>query len=252
MTTELNPCNYPFERIPGSFVYDPKALCDNRISVPKDSEIKEAISNQERFASLAYGSNASPQQLDNKFGPDDQKDLIYGVKVILKNYDVVYGAHISQNGYIPATLELSPSTEVNCHILLLTCEQREVLDESEHYVSDGNPKNTYNRKKISSELIECDFNFNEIDTYFLNNGPLYAGGKPVALTAITAPSGRIWPDKTEKELLSFLAKRENLSCDAFVEKLKKPKVDKAAIKEAKKYREKIKKQLKSLPEFLTV
>ena len=66
MTSELSPLEYPFERIPGSFVYDPKASCDNRISVPRDSEIKEAISNQGRFASLAYGSNASPQQLDNK------------------------------------------------------------------------------------------------------------------------------------------------------------------------------------------
>ena len=54
----------------------------------------------------------------------------------------------------------------------------------------------------------------------------------MALTAITAPSGRIWPDKTEKELLSFLAKREGFSLDEFVKELKKNESFRHRIKES--------------------
>ena len=215
MTSELSPLEYPFERIPGSFVYDPKATAGDGFKELERAELNEAIKSNPHWI-LSYGSNSAKSQLIDKFKNEDEK--IYGIDATLEGYDVVFGAHVSRKGYVPATLASSSKTSVPCHILLLTDGQLGILN-----VSEGIKYKTYELEKVKG-VIKLKHPFEdkaigEVKTYFLKNNYLSSNGNPIALSVVQA-SGRIWPNKTEKELLSFLAKRENLSCDAFVEKLK--------------------------------
>ena len=227
MTSELNPLEYPFERIPGSFVYDPKATAGDGFKELERAELNEAIKSNPHWI-LSYGSNSAKSQLIDKFKDEDEK--IYGIDATLEGYDVVFGAHVSKKGYVPSTLESSSKTSVPCHILLLTDGQLGILN-----VSEGIKYKTYELEKVKG-VIKLKHPFEdkaigEVKTYFLKNNYLSSNGNPIALSVVQA-SGRIWPDKTEKELLSFLAKRENLSCDAFVEKLKKNESFRHRIKES--------------------
>ena len=227
MTSELNPCNYPFERIPGSFVYDPKATAGDGFKELERAELNEAIKSNPHWI-LSYGSNSAKSQLIDKFKNEDEK--IYGIDATLEGYDVVFGAHVSKKGYVPSTLASSSKTSVPCHILLLTDGQLGILN-----VSEGIKYKTYELEKVKG-VIKLKHPFEdkaigEVKTYFLKNNYLLSNGNPIALSVVQA-SGRIWPNKTEKELLSFLAKRENLSCDAFVEKLKDDGSFREGIKES--------------------
>ena len=227
MTSKLSPLEYPFERIPGSFVYDPKATAGDGFKELERAELNEAIKSNPHWI-LSYGSNSAKSQLIDKFKDEDEK--IYGIDATLEGYDVVFGAHVSRKGYVPATLASSSKTSVPCHILLLTDGQLGILN-----VSEGIKYKTYELEKVKG-VIKLKHPFEdkaigEVKTYFLKNNYLLSNGNPIALSVVQA-SGRIWPDKTEKELLSFLAKRENLSCDAFVEKLKKNESFRHRIKES--------------------
>lgn len=227
MTSKLSPLEYPFERIPGSFVYDPKATAGDGFKELERAELNEAIKSNPHWI-LSYGSNSAKSQLIDKFKDEDEK--IYGIDATLEGYDVVFGAHVSRKGYVPATLASSSKTSVPCHILLLTDGQLGILN-----VSEGIKYKTYELEKVKG-VIKLKHPFEdkaigEVKTYFLKNNYLSSNGNPIALSVVQA-SGRIWPDKTEKELLSFLAKRENLSCDAFVEKLKKNESFRHRIKES--------------------
>ena len=227
MTSKLSPLEYPFERIPGSFVYDPKATAGDGFKELERAELNEAIKSNPHWI-LSYGSNSAKSQLIDKFKDEDEK--IYGIDATLEGYDVVFGAHVSRKGYVPATLAASSKTSVPCHILLLTDGQLGILN-----VSEGIKYKTYELEKVKG-VIKLKHPFEdkaigEVKTYFLKNRHSLSNGKPIALSVVKA-SDRIWPNKTEKELLSFLAKRENLSCDAFVEKLKKNESFRHRIKES--------------------
>ena len=237
MTSELNPCNYPFERIPGSFVYDPNATTGDGFKELERAELNEAIKSNPHWI-LSYGSNSAKIQLIDKFKGKVAGE-IYGVDATLEGYDVVFGYHISQKGYIPATLESSSKTSVPCHILLLTDDQLKELNIGEGYKRENKP-DVYNLKEIDISKIKFASPFEDskikkeikkIETYFLKNNYLSSNGNPIALSVVQA-SGRIWPDKTEKELLSFLAKREGFSLDEFVKELKKNESFRHRIKES--------------------
>ncbi len=62
MTEKLNPLDYPFERIPYSFIYDPSDKCISPLPDLKPEEITAG-----RCASLSYASNASEVQLNAIF-----------------------------------------------------------------------------------------------------------------------------------------------------------------------------------------
>ena len=227
MTSELNPLEYPFERIPGSFVYDPKATAGDGFKELERAELNEAIKSNPHWI-LSYGSNSAKSQLIDKFKDEDEK--IYGIDATLEGYDVVFGAHVSKKGYVPSTLASSSKTSVPCHILLLTDGQLGILN-----VSEGIKYKTYELEKVKG-VIKLKHPFEdkaigEVKTYFLKNNYLLSNGNPIALSVVQA-SDRIWPDKTEKELLSFLAKREGFSLDEFVKELKKNESFRHRIKES--------------------
>lgn len=93
----------------------------------------------ERFAVLAVGSNASPEQLARKFA--DSRDVIPTVRARLVDHSVVFAGHIAGYGSIPATLHHTPGAVVQLWVNFLTAQQLEKMDATEtlgkHYAFAG-------------------------------------------------------------------------------------------------------------------
>ena len=63
----------------------------------------------DRVPVLAYGSNAAPAALAHKLALSSDPVLV--VPAWLDDFDVVYSAHISPYGAVPAAIQRSPGTE---------------------------------------------------------------------------------------------------------------------------------------------
>ncbi len=85
----------------------------------------------QRIPVLAYGSNASPQQLASKFADLGEEEGIPVLKTALTGYDVVYSARFSSYGAIPEMLVASPGTRLTRFVTWLTEEQLEVMHDTE-------------------------------------------------------------------------------------------------------------------------
>jgi hypothetical protein len=110
---------YPFAAPARSF-----SLCGDRVTALDAGRWRRAG----RVAALAYGANASPSTLAAKLGAEGALDALRGV---VHGFDVVYSAHVSAYGAVPATLQRSAGTSVDAHILLLAPELLERLHASE-------------------------------------------------------------------------------------------------------------------------
>ncbi len=67
-----------------------------------------------RIPVIACGSNRSPDRLIEKYGGDG--DTILVERARLAHFDVVFSAHISGYGSIPATLAASETTRVEVSV----------------------------------------------------------------------------------------------------------------------------------------
>lgn len=84
----------------------------------------------DRIPVLSYGSNASPPQLRRKF--DSLPDTVFPcLEGRLRDFDVVYSAHFTSYGSIPATLQFYPGTLSDLFVTFLTVEQLRWLSRSE-------------------------------------------------------------------------------------------------------------------------
>jgi hypothetical protein len=128
---------------------------------------------------LAYGANAAPEALARKLG------VLPGVglpvlRAQLPDFDVVYSAHVSPYGAVPATLIESPGTTAPVSVLHPTPEQHALLTASEP----------------NYDLVEVD----GIAAYRSKHGCLYLGGSPLALAAVGSV-GRALPELDEPATL---------------------------------------------------
>lgn len=116
--------SYPYDVPKGSYVlYKNEALSLKRMNPPDDTETRIPV--------LAYGSNASSQQLLRKF-PDLGEDIALPVlKTALSGFDVVFSARFSSYGAIPAMLAPSPGTILTTYVIWLTKDQLEVMHDTE-------------------------------------------------------------------------------------------------------------------------
>jgi hypothetical protein len=135
-------------------------------------------------ALLAYGSNASPEVLRGKLGP--AADAVLVRPVTLADTDVVFSAHISVHGAIPATLAHARGTCVGAWLLAVPVDLLAALDATEP---------NYVRERHGSA-----------QAYVSRHGALRIGGAPVALAAVPA-RGRTLPALTEAELLEQVRTR---------------------------------------------
>ncbi len=196
--------DYPYAIPQRSFVYrdsgvsefDP-SLCSGRTPV------------------LAVGSNQSPDRLAQKFG-DDASHVIPVQRARLKNFDVVYSAHVSTYGAVPAMLQVSEGSNVELAVTWLNDAQLEIMNHSEVRAA--------NYSFAFVERLELKFEgsgtVSSAFAYLSSRGHLRHDGDAVALSAIGC-SGRRYPAMSTAQALEVVRARvaPELDADAFVLKL---------------------------------
>ena len=128
---------------------------------------------------LSYGANAAPDALARKLASLPGVEMPV-VRAELDGFDVVYSAHVSPYGAVPATLHESPGTTAPVFVLHPTPEQQALLTASEP----------------NYDLVEVE----GIAAYRSKHGPLLVDGSPVSLAAIRS-AGRTLPELDEPAIL---------------------------------------------------
>jgi hypothetical protein len=161
--------DYPYAAPDRSYLYrDGEAR-----ELPADPDLAD------RTPLLSYGANAAPEALARKLASLPGGDLPV-LRAELQGFDVVYSAHVSPYGAVPATLIESPGTTAPVFVLHPTPEQRALLTASEP----------------NYDLVEVE----GIAAYRSKHGPMELDGSPVALAAVRA-SGRTLPELDQAAIL---------------------------------------------------
>lgn len=128
---------------------------------------------------LSYGANAAPEALARKLASLPGLELPV-VRAELEGFDVVYSAHVSPYGAVPATLVESPGTVAPVFVLHPTVEQRALLTASE----------------LNYDLIEVE----GIEAFRSKHGHLLLEGSGVALASVRS-TGRTLPEMDQPAVL---------------------------------------------------
>ncbi len=169
-----------------------------------------------RVPVLALGSNAAPAQLRRKFG--ESNGWIPVSRAVLFDHVVVYSAHFTRYGAIPATLHRYPGGIAFVALTWLDEGQLRRMHDSESlgvnydYVEVADIRLEHDGGGITASL--------PIGAYVSRHGPLLHAAKPIRL-AETAASGCPLPALTQPAALRFAHKRvaPELGYDAFMARL---------------------------------
>jgi hypothetical protein len=148
-------------------------------------ELPEGFDRSGRSPLLAYGANAAPEALGRKLAPLPGEPLPV-LRSELPDFDVVYSAHVSPYGAVPATLLESPGTVAPVFVIYPTVEQRALLAATEP---------NYDLAAVA-----------ELEAYRSRHGCLELDGSPVALAAIRS-RGRRLPELDEPAVLERVRAR---------------------------------------------
>jgi hypothetical protein len=178
---------YPYATPEGSYLYRDGAAME----LPS-----EGPDHTSRSPLLAYGANAAPDALARKLAALPGLEMPV-MQAELEGFDVVYSAHVSPYGAVPATLVESPGTVAPVFVAHPTAEQRALLTASEP----------------NYDLVEVA----GLAAYRSKHGCLSLDGSPVALTAIRS-RGRTLPELDEPAVLERVRSlvRPELSLERFV------------------------------------
>jgi hypothetical protein len=140
----------------------------------------EEIDVDGRRALLAYGANASPEALTRKLAALPPAPIPV-LRVALRGWDVVYSAHVTRYGAVPAAVVPSPGTVASVHLVFPSDEQLAALAATEGA--------NYRLEQLADFTAELEIGGEEpreIDAFVSVHGPLLLDGAPVALAAIPA------------------------------------------------------------------
>ena len=155
----------------------------------------------ERLPLLAYGSNAAPRALAHKLALSDDPVLV--VPAWLHDFDVVYSAHISPYGAVPATLQRSPGTVARVHVAHVTHEQLVLVSATEP-----------NYEPTVLETADCrlydERRVTELSAYVSRHGCLLIDDSEVALSAVRS-TGRTFAELSQPQVLEYV---RELACPA--------------------------------------
>jgi hypothetical protein len=193
---------YPYDPPRGSYVQ----VGDRTLPVPP-----EEVDIAGRRALLAYGANASPEALTRKLAHLEPRPIPV-LRVSLSGWDVVYSAHITRYGAVPAAVVPSPGTVASVHLVFPDEEQLEAIAATEGM--------NYRLEQLVDFAAEYEIGGDgpvEIDAFLSVHGPLLVDGSPVALAAIPA-RGRTFPELTTPEMIdrARAALHPDLSVPEFV------------------------------------
>jgi hypothetical protein len=144
---------------------------------------------------LSYGANSAPEALARKLAPLPAAEMPV-LRAELEGFDVVYSAHVSPYGAVPATLKVSAGTRVPVFVLYPNPEQLALLTLKEP-----------NYDLVTLEGLVCRLEGGKrveaLDAYTSLHGCLSLGGSEVALAAVRA-AGRILPELDEPAVLEHV------------------------------------------------
>jgi hypothetical protein len=195
---------YPYDVPSGSFLLVDGNPRDARGLGPSDPHTTG------RTPLLAYGSNAAPEVLARKLEEDPGQPPVLALRAALSDFDVVYSAHISRYGSVPAALQRSPGTEVSVFVAYLTEAQLELISATEP-----------NYHPVLLTDLSCAFESGDVLTeataYLTRHGCLLVDDSEVALAEVEA-RGRRFPAMSQPQVLehvrAMLAPKQSL--EAFV------------------------------------
>ncbi len=176
---------YPYDPPKGSFVQ----LGDRTLPVPP-----QEIEIEGRRALLAYGANASPEALTRKLAHLEPRPIPV-LRVSLSGWDVVYSAHVTRYGAVPAAVVASPGTVASVHLVFPDDEQLAALAATEG--------RNYRLEQLADFTAELEIGGEgpvEIDAFISIHGPVLLDGSPVALAAIPARD-RAFPELTTPAMI---------------------------------------------------
>jgi hypothetical protein len=176
---------YPYEPPSGSFVQ----IGDRTLPVPP-----EEIDIAGRRALLAYGANAAPEALTRKLAALPPEPIAV-LRVSLSGWDVVYSAHVTRYGAVPAAVVPSPGTVASVHLVFPSDEQLAAIAATE-----GANYELRQLIDFGAELEIGGEGPGEIDAFLSVHGPLLLDGSPVALAAIPARD-RAFRELTTPEMI---------------------------------------------------
>jgi len=166
------------------------------------------VDREARTRLLVYGSNGSPEVLSRKLALSPDPVLVE--PAWLHDFDVVYSAHISPYGAIPATLQRSPGTAARVAVIYLTADQLRLVSATEP-----------NYDLVSLAPVNCELHdgtaIEEVSIYLSSHGCLLLDGAEAALVAVPARS-RSFAELSEPQVLERLRAElcPDESVDAFV------------------------------------
>ena len=205
--------SYPFPRPEGSFVFRYSEKGEGVTEAIPDwstylQDEKDATGIR-RIAVLAIGSNASPLQLQRKYGDMGESGSVVVVPGRLPDYDVVYCPLIARYGSIPATLYYQRGVEVDIHVTYLTMGQLEIMltTEGGYHICKCN---NLNMKLLGDQILSKAF------VFLAKNGELRnSSGQPIPLAEIPG-SRRVSKPMTQSEVHSVVANMFDTTAKEFL------------------------------------
>lgn len=169
---------YPYRVPRASFIY-----VDGRAD-----PLEGPLDRSGRIPVIAYGSNRAPEQLARKFTGWPRGTVVPVTLARLADHDVVYGAHFTAYGALPAVLARSPGTAVEVSVTWLTEAQLTRM-----HATEG-PSN-YRFARLGGVALEVD-GYGRVETcwgYVGRRGALADQGRSVPLAAVRAENRRGTP-----------------------------------------------------------
>jgi hypothetical protein len=155
-------------------------------------ELPDELDLADRTPLLAYGANAAPEALTYKLAalPGEAMPVLCAE---LEGFDVVYSAHVSPYGAVPATLQESPGTTAPVFVVFPGPGQLELLTAYE-----------LNYDLVTLSGVSCRLEdgtaVEELAAYRSIHGCLSLGGSEVALAAVRS-HGRALPELEQPAVL---------------------------------------------------
>ena len=132
---------------------------------------------------LAYGSNASIEGLSRKLADCLNASPIAVAKATLADFDVVYSAHISSYGAIPATLQYSPGARTTVFVLVTSPAQCRTLRATE-------PNYHFVRLDGIELRLELGRTLSSVSAVISRHGAVTLDGTEVGVAAVKTRSRR--------------------------------------------------------------
>ncbi|MCB1969407.1 MAG: hypothetical protein H6851_18240 [Geminicoccaceae bacterium] len=179
---------YPYDMPLDSFVFD------------RGRSIAGPFDLVERQPVLAIGSNAAPEQLARKFGTESRPIPV--TRVIVKDHTVVFSAHFSRYGSLPATLHEVPGARTYAFITWLDENQLARMHETEN-VGKNYDYSARDDIEVETESgsLPCAMGF-----YRSRRGPLLLRSNPVRMAEV-ASIGAPLPQLTQRAALRHVHSR---------------------------------------------